>query len=112
MALLEAHFPAEREVEAQERVANIHKDGVHPCGRGVEKRQVIEQDLYNLKDFSLLSIIAEWLKLCAKSKGFIAGMLSKKLSKWTNQFKLFSGSLANNAKKLLEEKSEDHKSKT
>lgn len=42
--------------------------------------------------------LAEWLKLCAKSKGFIAGMLSKKLSKWANQLKLFSGSLANNAK--------------
>ena len=30
MTLLEAHLPAEREVETQERVANIHKNGVHP----------------------------------------------------------------------------------
>lgn len=30
VTLLEAHLPAEREVETQERVANIHKDGVHP----------------------------------------------------------------------------------
>jgi len=31
VVLLEAHFPAEREVETKERVANIHKVGVHPC---------------------------------------------------------------------------------
>lgn len=36
VTLLEAHFPAEREVEAEERVANVHKDGVHPFG-GREK---------------------------------------------------------------------------
>lgn len=28
--LLETHLPAEWEIEIQERVANIHKDGVHP----------------------------------------------------------------------------------
>lgn len=30
VAPLETHLPAEGEVEAEEGVANIHKDGVHP----------------------------------------------------------------------------------
>lgn len=31
VALLETNLPAEGEVEAEQRVANVHKDGVHPC---------------------------------------------------------------------------------
>lgn len=34
VALLEEHLPAEGEVEAQQRVADIHKDGVQDLGRG------------------------------------------------------------------------------
>lgn len=34
VALLEAHLPAEGEVEAQQRVADIDKDGVQALGRG------------------------------------------------------------------------------
>lgn len=30
VTLLEAHLPAEWEVKTQKRVANIHKNGVHP----------------------------------------------------------------------------------
>lgn len=34
VALLEAHLPAEGEVEAQQRVAHVHKDGVQALSRG------------------------------------------------------------------------------
>lgn len=30
VTLPETHLPAEREVETQERVSDVHKDGVHP----------------------------------------------------------------------------------
>lgn len=30
VAVLETHIPAEREVEAQQGVSDVHQDGVHP----------------------------------------------------------------------------------
>lgn len=53
VGVLEAPLPAEREVEAQESMANVYKEGVHPWGGGEEeKRQtqvVIEQDWTGFK---------------------------------------------------------------
>lgn len=53
---LEAHLPAEWEVETQERVANIHKDGVHPWG-GEEMRQSFYWKVQNKKTLSLTTQI-------------------------------------------------------
>lgn len=60
VAPLVVHLPAEWEVETQERVANIHKDGVHPWG-GEQERQalvVVKQDSSVLK--KNISVFQPW----------------------------------------------------